>query len=457
MDGFYLKETMDLLGFDQNKIAEEFACEKDTIVNYCSFPEKPLQVEHAKKLELLRENFINKKNLHSILLDLKQQIKESPNSFSPNKIFAHPDKLVDIIKSYQNNDNGFSIFPFLVEIHLTNNCSHKCPNCTFSSLHKRSDAKNAEFDKEHIKSILDELEELGIKAIFWSGGGDPLCYPFAEEIFEYAAKKNFKQLLITNGAHLDKIDNNILIKYFSTVRISLDSHISKTFSKIHGFTEDEGAMEFSNITNNIKKLVKTFTNTSETERNPDINKIGIGVSFLLTLDNVNEIIGFYNLAKNELGVQYAEMKPLVYDKNNKNNEIIKKLLVDSQLVEMLRLLKQEKEKDKKFRFFTLEHKFIDMLSDDYGRTFKKCWGHSLYPTIAADGGVYPCCLMVERNMYLYGNLKNNSFKNIWKSNERKSTDILVTNCPINCKLSETNKVLQTILDTQKLELREYIN
>jgi radical SAM protein with 4Fe4S-binding SPASM domain len=115
--------------------------------------------------------------------------------------------------------------------------------------------------------------------------------------------------------------------------------------------------------------------------------------------------------------------------------------------------------DANFRVFTLEHKFLDIISEAYGKAFEKCWGHPLYPAIAADGGVYPCCLMIGNANLCFGNINDHSFSDIWKDPTRMKAvaSIDAHKCPINCKLSETNKTLEIVHRAAELPLRDYLN
>jgi MoaA/NifB/PqqE/SkfB family radical SAM enzyme len=395
-----------------------------------------------------------------VLQDLIREIPADRHSFSPNKILAHPEKIVELLK----REDGIPVRPFLIEIHLTNTCGHNCPNCTFAAIQGDPEQKVKQLALERVRSLLDELWKFGVRAVFWSGGGDPLCYPWAQQVFEYAGAKGFKQILITNGSNLDKVDPSVLVKYFSTVRVSLDAQTDAVFARAHGLTERYGFSperafeEFNRIQSNIKALVRVLQSTPRADRHPDIDRIGVGVSFLLRDINKDEVVGFCTLARDGLGVQYAEIKPLVYERNDENDAMIRRILT-LELVQSIGLIRLQNRGNKLFRVFTLEHKLLDMLSDHYGKTYDKCWGHALYPAIAADGGVYTCCLMIGKSELCYGNVNELSFAQIWSGRKRREAvgKINPRLCPVNCKLSETNKTLQIVMSARALPLIEFLN
>ena len=458
IDGEYLNCVKEEFDLTEERLAIIMDCDKKDIVAFRGHPKAPIPSAHAERLVkfALVERSNRTKDPRQILEELLREMHSEDHSFSPNKILGHPDKIAELA-----NDRkafGFNVKPFLVEIHLTNLCNHNCPNCTFAAIHGDPALRSLTLPKDRVKALLRELREFGVRAIFWSGGGEPLLHPDAQDIFQYASAEGFQQILITNGSALDRIDAELLVRRFSTVRVSLDAQTDRSFMKTHGFSEEHARTELARIHANIRTLVKMFHRIPEGERHPDINRIGIGVAFLLQEANQDDLVGFCTYARDSLGVRYAEIKPLVYERNEENDALIKKL-VTVDLVLTLRLLRRRIAQPPAFRVFTLESKFIDMLSESYGRTFRKCWGHPLYPAVTADGGIYPCCLMTGKQQLCYGNIAEHSFADIWQSPQRREAieRIDVPLCPINCKLSETNKSLEIVMRSLDLPLADYLN
>lgn len=456
INGDWLNRVIDEFGLSEDRLKSIMGCEKTDVINYRTH-NYPIPAPQAELLMSFvnRERAARTKDTRQILDELVQEMKSEDHSFSSNKILGHPAKIAELVADREHF--GFNVKPFLVEIHLTNVCSHNCPNCTFASIHGDHALQRLEQNTDRVKKLLGELKASGVRAIFWSGGGEPLSHPDAQEIFACAAELDFKQILITNGSNLNKIDPEFLVRSFSTVRISLDAQTDRSFMGTHGFGEDHALKELQHIHDNIRNLVKAFNRISEPDRNSDMNRIGIGVSFLLQEANKDDILGFCTHARDSLRVRYAEIKPLVHERNTQNDAIITKF-VTPDLASTLRILRRTIVRDD-FRVFTLENKFLDMISESYGRTFKFCWGHPLYPAITADGGIYPCCLMAGKQDLCFGNVNESSFDDIWSSDRRRVAihRIDAPLCPINCKLSETNKSLEVVMRSLDLPLPEYLN
>jgi hypothetical protein len=105
-----------------------------------------------------------------------------------------------------------------------------------------------------------------------------------------------------------------------------------------------------------------------------------------------------------------------------------------------------------------------LLRGETGLPFRKCRGHPFYPAISADGSVLVCCHMLNnlldgKNTGVYGRITEDvRFTDIWNKESRwkEGDGVQVSSCPCNCKLSETNKLLES-LRGQKVMHKNFIN
>ncbi len=145
------------------------------------------------------------------------------NQFSKNKLFKHLDRLAEW-------QAGKTPFPVLVELDLTNLCNHECPGCTFSHL--------VNISKDSIpmavaERVIRELATLGVKALTFSGGGEPLTYGQGRvvQLMQLAVASGLQVALITNGSLLT--DPRIL-DLCEWVRVSMDGWDAASFARLHG-------------------------------------------------------------------------------------------------------------------------------------------------------------------------------------------------------------------------------
>ena len=83
---------------------------------------------------------------------------------------------------------------------------------------------------------MDDLEEMGVKAVTYSGGGEPLVYPYIEEAMRRTLDKGIHLSAITNGQRLSG-GRAELLGEAEWVRISVDYYDPKGFSRYRGRSE----------------------------------------------------------------------------------------------------------------------------------------------------------------------------------------------------------------------------
>ena len=335
--------------------------------------------------------------------------------FSSDKILNHLPEVAQLIT------DPVSVKPITVEWHLSNICTHNCPHCTFKNL-----PKGDLFDYALVDDVICDLREMGVKAIVYSGGGEPLEYDYSNSVFTKAHLAGIEQGLITNGKELwDLTIRKAIVENLSWCRISVDAVGQKTYTKTHGV--DDG---FEALLRNIVELVKL--------RRKVKSKTKIGVSFLLTEDNYLDLKeAAYMFSQS--GVDYFQVKPLVVKNAPEVNPFWRGMLYNS-------LISLQDYETGDYKIYIQGHKFRDVLTKA-SLKFCKCHGHPFYPVITPSGKVYVCCMMIGREDCLYGTItKTKRFKDIWDSEIRYKIgkSVGVNHCPINCKLAETNKTLEAI-------------
>ena len=129
-------------------------------------------------------------------------------------MFIDRKKLFKLPFSKNNNPNGW--------IELTTFCQLKCPHCY------RKVGKGA-LEKTHrdLNSLFFEIDEL-VKIrninILSIAGGEPLLYPYLDDVIKYAVSKNLMTMIYTNGILLNK-ERLSLFKKLGVTRIMI--HIDK--------------------------------------------------------------------------------------------------------------------------------------------------------------------------------------------------------------------------------------
>lgn len=369
--------------------------------------------------------------------------------FDPkSKIIANADRVVDFLK-------GKNPAPVLIEIDPSNACNHGCYFCISSYIHLPESKGLHTFDRSIMpKNILMDtcksFVDMGVRAINWTGGGEPTVNPHLKEAIQYIGQNSdIKMGMFTNGTLFDKFDLfETLVDNMTWVRISIDAGTEKTYNDVR---RAKNGQNWDRMHANLSKLIEVNKEKG--------NKIDIGVGFVITPDTYHEIIDFAKeFAKYDL--TYCQYKPEIVNREREEGQQreIKfwKEKVDPLLEEAKEILGD--------KFQINGYKLDDLENDSgfFGRNYKKCLGSQIQPCVGADGHVYVCTNHRGYKQYSYGSIYEHSFEDIWNDVEKK-TQIMhqieevecFKNCTQLCKPHESNKAVWDIY--KNIENEEYIS
>ena len=368
---------------------------------------------------------------------------------SESKIFNPQSKVVyhlDTVLDYFKNKN---VDPINLEIDPSNACNHSCPFCISGHLHL-SKFKGTEFfdrqmmHKDILMNLVKDLSKTKVKSVSWTGGGEPTMNPALKEAIKYLKENsNIDMGMFSNGSMLTRFDLfETVVDSLSWIRISMDAGKAKSYDDLRITNKSNS---FKIVLDNIKKLIKI-----KKERD---SKITIGVGFVVTQDNYNEVLDFANLFK-DLDVDYCQYKPEIIQierngASDKKQQISPKFWAN----EVIDLLDQaSKILGKKFQCNS--YKVQDLIVDKkktYGREYKQCIGSQLQPCIGADGEVYVCTNHRGHKERSYGSLYEKSFSEIWGDVSKRGCVMnqienkeKFSMCSQLCKPHESNKILWKI-------------
>ena len=374
--------------------------------------------------------------------------------FNPqSKVLYHLDTVLDYF-------DGKNVDPITMEIDPSNACNHSCPFCISGHIHLKK-FKGTEFfnrqmmDKKTLLNLVHDLSKTKIKSIAFTGGGEPTMNPSLKEAILYLKKNSNIQLgMYSNGSMMERFDLfDTIAQSLEWIRVSIDAGKKKSYDNLR---VTNSSNNFDVVLSNIKKLV---------ERKKALkSNIIIGVGFVVTQDNYNEVIDFANLFKS-IDIDYCQFKPEIIQIERNGTQDDKKQQISSEFwaYKIIDLLNEASEILGK-KFESNAYKIEDLIIDqeNYGRGYKECIGSQFQPCIGADGHVYVCTNHRGHKKYSYGNLYEESFEKIW-GNIKKRQKIMnlinkkekFCNCTQLCKPHESNKMLWSI--KKNLNHKEAIN
>lgn len=317
---------------------------------------------------------------------------------------------------------GREIFPIYVELGLYGGCNHRCVFCAFDYLKY----KPGRLKESCFKKFLSEAAKGGVKAILFSGEGEPLLHPKAAELIAFAKKKKIDVALSTNGVFLDRLTSQKILPYLSWIRVSLNAGSAKDYALIHGTS----AQDFQTVLDNLKNAVSI--------KKKNKYSCVIGVQLILLPDNSKEV---FNLARRlrEIGVDYLAVKPFSRHPLSINNAY-----TDIYRENYIFRNKLKKYTNEDFEVIFRQYAFDKI---DAAKPYKRCLGFDFISHITSSGDVVPCNAFVGKKEFVLGNICKSSLSDILKSRKRKAIlnkinrDWDINKCRKSCRLDEINSYL----------------
>ena len=313
------------------------------------------------------------------LLNFETQVKNLVNSLYIKKILLKENELsenkFDIETSYQFNYVDKNQL-FAAQFELTYNCNERCKHCYCV----QSDRE--ELTNEEIKKILDDLYDMGVFEVTFTGG-DLFTRKNVFDILDYAYKKNFLINIFTNGIALT--DSNIIQLKSLHIKSIHFSIYSANPDKHDAFTQVRGS--FNKTTEVIKKCV--------------LLGIPVNIKTCILNYNENEIDKIMALAK-DLGTT-IQLSLAVNAKNDGDKSPTQFRL--SNVDRYVKIMK------------TVNKNMVIHCSNDFNlvRDYdgEICGAGKRSISINPYGDVYPCNALLIK----CGNLRKSNIKDIWENSE----------------------------------------
>ena len=298
--------------------------------------------------------------------------------------------------------DGLQIVPTHVQLIISDLCNQNCHFCAYRmdggfSTEQFGEMKegkliknpNRRIPKDKAIEILNDCADVGVKAIQFTGGGEPTVHPDHIDIFKHAKWLGLKTGLVTNGLVMRDFET---LANMDWVRISLDAGTSESYENIR---ESKG---FDKVLSNIRTLVGVGT--------PCV----IGIGFVVTRENWEEIGKACEIAKG-LGVSYIRLSAMFSEEGSGYYKGITPRIKGA-----LRSVR-ELETDS-FKIVDLfSHRLDDL---DQGSPKESFCGYQNFTVyVGGDQKVYRCCTTSYTKHGEVGDLREQTFKEWLVSWEKK--------------------------------------
>lgn len=344
----------------------------------------------------------------------------SHTAYSAAKILYHTDKIEDL-------KNRRRTAPVYVRIKPTNQCNQRCYYCVYADdkvFDSRKVNRRESIPWEKMEEIIQDLQEMGVKAVTFSGGGEPLLYHSIIPTLKMVKDSGMDYSMITNAQEL-KGEKAELLKEAKWIRVSMDAANKEAYQKIRKvFTYDT-------VIENVENFAKI--------KNPECE---LGINFVVTKDSHHDIYVFCEKMK-KMGVNNIKFSPLMVKGDNVAYHASIRESVEKQLADAKENLSADR--------FHIVDKYTgdEMLDEEFRKAYHHCWMKEVFTVIAADQKVYFCHQKAYQSEGFVGDISKSSFKDLWFSDE---TTKLFQNhdasqeCCFRCAFEERNILLGEVLE-----------
>lgn len=327
-----------------------------------------------------------------------------------------------ILSSYYlsrlTGNTAISGFPITLSIEPTTSCNLRCPECPSGLRSFTRDTGMLEMDL--FKKVLDETER-HLLYLYLYFQGEPYLHPQFSELVKYASRKGIYTVTSTNAHFLDN----------DHARETVESGLSRIIISIDGTTQE--SYEKYRIGGSLNKVLEGTKQLVQWKKKLKSVTPHIIFQFVVFSHNEQEIEEVHRLAK-EHGVDEVKIKTAqVYDFEKgsglipKNGKYARYAMREGSHPES-RVIRERVENASALISLTPalspagEGSASDMsFENGKGTSYQiknellnHCWKLWHSSVVTWDGKVVPCCFDKDAK-YVMGDLKKQSFNEIWNS------------------------------------------
>lgn len=340
----------------------------------------------------------------------------SSNLIDGHKLLYHPARVAEWL-------GQGDCFPLYIEVGLTNRCNHRCIFCALDWLERGG----VDIERDLMLKALDDMAAHGVKSIMFAGEGESLLHKDAALFMQHANRLGIKVAVTTNGVPLTPEKAEACLPHLAWIRFSVNAGTSEQYALVH----HTQAGDFERVLANIR-FAADFKKSHGLA-------VDIGVQILLLPESIDGVLTLARLVK-EAGADNLQVKPYSQHPSSTN-----RFALDYE------------------RYLELEPQIEAFASDTFAVFFRKntirrivdgidydsCHGLPFFGLINARGQIIPCNLFYNDPDFIYGDLHEASFADIWQGERRKKVIAAlgkrdIKECRLACRLDPINRYLQRI-------------
>ncbi len=320
--------------------------------------------------------------------------------------------------------NGDLIYPIYMEISPSGMCNHRCRFCALDFM----GYKKSFLDADILAERFQEMGKLGVKSIMFGGEGEPLLHKRIGWLTQQASLANLDVAFTTNGVFLDKKKVHEILPHTEWIKVSCNAGTPGTYGTIHGTK----AADF-------KKVIANLSYAAKYREKNNLSCV-LGLQLLLLPENRQEVTTLASIAR-DIGIDYLVIKPYSHHPSS-TTEYYRDISYEDSAEECA-----EAELLSTTNFSVIARLNTMKSWDTKSKTYTQCLGLPFWSYIDSAGNVWGCSAHLEDKKFLYGNIFQQNFQEIWEGEKR--LDLLAwfdrefdaSTCRLNCRMDKINHYL----------------
>lgn len=315
--------------------------------------------------------------------------------YTPLKIFHYQDKLDSLPRQRPDIRP-----PLHVRLKPTNACNHACRYCAYRAdgLQLGKDMRLSDMiPKAKMFELVDDMLDMGVKAVTFSGGGEPFCYPYLAEAAGRLAAGGVAVASLTNGGRLAGAAAEVFARHGVWLRVSVDGWDGASYARYRGVGEDE----FGRVLGNMERF--------KALGGPCL----LGASYIVDRENALHVYEMVRRLR-DAGADSVKIAPCVVANDGAANNAYHRPVFDLVKEQAARAVAELGGEG--FEVFDAYH----LLDEKFAKDYAWCPYSQVLTVIGADLNVYACqdkAYNLENGCL--GSLADRSFKDFWLSGKDK--------------------------------------
>lgn len=343
--------------------------------------------------------------------------------YSNLKALAYPDRMTALLSDVPAP-------PIHVRIKPTNVCNHSCYFYAY-----RTDAVSLgegmslrdRIPRDKMVEIADDLIAMGVEAVTFSGGGEPLIYPHIADAVERLASGGIKVASLTNGSRLKGKVADAFARHGSWIRVSIDGWDDESYQAYR----DVKPGAFEGVLENLRAFAGRGS------------ACVLGASIIVDERNAAHIAELSAKLK-DCGVSHAKIAPCIVSNDGAENNRYHAAFRDivERQIDAARALD-----DEGFRIVNHYHE----METRFDKPYESCPFASLLTVIGADCTVYTCQDKAYTEGGRLGSIADRRFRDFWYAPETREALTRLNpaaHCRHHCVADAKNRLLT---DLQSLD------